>query len=258
MTISFNLDETEKQPEQIPEPDRAERFGLTPKDPFDPAPVETLFSRYHVELDGWKKSVEALEVKDAASSEAAANMAGQIKKVLRAAEKERKRIKAPILKFTKFLDSRVRAISDRLREMLSEIKDKQRPYLIEQDRLRREAAEKAMREAAEADRKFWADAKAAAAAGERLPDLPTVPPPVPAEMRVEGEAGTAKWKSVTKWEFIYPGQLVDDAYKTLSAAGLENFRRAFAPYVNARIKLGEQIPGVKIWYEVEVDNRARR
>jgi uncharacterized glyoxalase superfamily protein PhnB len=153
------------------------------------------------EVTKMRKKAEAFVVTDQATMNTAIEMTNQAKKLVNKIEKERKRIKAPYLKFTKALDGMSKNLKDPIAEITAILNEKIKPMAekiqrAEEERLRKEREARLAAEA-EADRKR--------AAGEvviDVPEVPTVPDDSAAEGRFQTAEGSAKIEYFYTWDVV--------------------------------------------------------
>jgi hypothetical protein len=237
------------------------------RDPMDPAPLKAQFARFIAEFEDMAALADGVEVVDDDSNRRAVAMIGQVKQVLKAIETRRKDVTEPYLKIKATVDGYCRELADHGKRIEYVLGEKIRPYMMLQEAKRREAAERArkeaarLQEAAEAQTRAEAQARAieAAAKGQDAP-LPEPPVPVyvaeaPRPVETRTESGAAKLKTEWAWELIdvrlLPAAIIESRMADIS--------KAVAPAINANIKMGvRDIPGVRIFEQTVLKTRAAR
>lgn len=235
-------------------------------DPFDLSRMDALFSHFKTKILEMKAEVNEVTVKDAASSAQASEMAAQARKLSNVIAKEQKRATAPYHEVKQFVDGLCKGLRDELSSIQNSAEAKNRSYLIEQERLRQEAAEKARREAEasrrEAEEKAKAEAEAKAkelgVSPEEVALEPVAVAPVyipPPQIKVETESGTQKIEFDMQWEIGDFRALPDECLQ----ARAEQLKAAVAPWINAKKKAEiYNIPGVVFSKVQVVKTRAAR
>lgn len=225
---------------------------LQKRDPLDPAPLLQGFAQYEPMITSMEDEVKAVAVTDDATSANCAEMAGQSRKLFNEIEKKRKDVVEPYNGVVKMVNNTCKAITDRLQSCLRTLEDKNRNYMIEQDRKRREAEAKARAEAERLRKEAEAKARAEAEAKAKemkvpvseVPVEPVVVAPVyipPAQTKVTTESGSQKIEYDMQWEIADFRQLPDECLQ----ARAEEIKKAVAPWINAKKKAEiYNIPGV--------------
>lgn len=239
------------------------------RDPFDPAPLSELFSRFEARIDDMRAQAAAVKVVDQDSHDTALTMIGEAKQVANKIEAERKRVKAPYFEMGKRIDGFANPLVGALRDIAAGLESAIRPWAIEQDRKRRAAEAEARRLAEEARRKAEAEARAKSeaaaieAAQNNLPPPPPEPivmppvPEVPTETRSRVETATASVD--LEWTADVVDLAVLLAVPDLVEAREKELLKAATPWVNAQVKAGRrEIPGVSIYQTEKVKTRVRR
>ncbi len=239
------------------------------RDPFDPAPLAELFDKFRGQIDAMRAQAATVQVVDQASHDVALTMIGEAKQVAGKIEKKRKEVKEPYLQMGKAIDGFANPLVGALKDIAGKLEAAIRPWIIEQDRKRREAEAEARRAAEEARRKAEAEAaekaRQAAAEAEAKHEPPPPPEPVvipavpdvPAETRSKVETATASVDLVWDWH-------IEDLFAALQNQALVDARqkeltKAIAPWINAQVKAGaREIPGVAIYQTEKVKTRVRR
>jgi len=234
------------------------------RDPFDPAPLKALFDLYQTKIDEITVMVDELVVDSPESAEKANDMAAQAKIMAKAVNTKRTELKDPYWQQCKAIDGFAQPIVKALQALAKTAEGKQTPYLLELRRQEREAAAAAEAEAnrLQAEQEA-AHQKAVEEAKKNDAPEPAAPAPIvptmPVESTVKSTAGKTVLKEETVWEITDPVALVKAYYESLKAPGLENFRKAFAPVVNAMIKIGAPvIPGVTVTTVQTAQTRAAK
>jgi hypothetical protein len=155
------------------------------------------------EISKMRKKAEAFEVTDHKTVDTAIEMINQVKKLINRVEKERKRIKAPYLKFTKGLDGMSKNVKAPANEIIDILAAKVKPVAeaiqaAEDKRLREEREAKI-----EAERK--ADEKRAA--GQVVLEVPGVPVLAPEKEIAAGKFKTAEGSA--QIEYFYTWSVID-------------------------------------------------
>lgn len=238
-------------------------------DPFDPAPVAELFDNFNAAINRMQAEAAAVTVTDDASKDRAITMIGESKQVIKRIEAERVKVKAPYLQMCKAIDGFASPLVAAVSGIANRLESAVRPYLIEQDRKRREAEAQARREAEDARRKAEAEAAERAAKSAReaqehgepapAPEPVFVPPPAPiaAETRTVTDTATATVDRVWAWDVTDLAALL--AHEGLIEARFNELLKAATPWLNAQVKAGvRRIPGVAIYQTEKVSTRMRR
>lgn len=251
-------------------------------DPMDPTPLIKGFKSFEAQIDSMVKEATDHQVSDDDSNSQAVEMIGQAKKLSSAIESKRKDVTEPYLRVKSTVDAHVKAVRDRLGQIVMALENKIRPFLQQKEAERREAQRKADEEARriqdEANRKAREEAerlaeearKKAEAEGadkkaqeEAAMQAASVVEPVPvfvaasvlAETKTKTESGTASLKKEWTWELEDVRLLPDDIIK----ARWDEIVKAIAPAINPRIKAGiRSINGVRIFEQATVKTRSRR
>jgi len=265
MAINFNkLNEQE----EINQP-------LVKRDPLDPAPLLNLFDKFHAEIDKMESTVADVEVKDNETCEQATIYSTQAKKITQVIEAKRKEVKEPYLKVISVLDSEVKELKDRLKDIQVGLNEKITPYLQEQERVRREKEMEARRKAAEEQEKIRKqledEAKQRAKdeqerlnkeLGDKAPIVeveqvivPEVVAPIQPELKIKTSSGSVKLETKTEWEIIDFKALPDVVFEMRK----DEITKAMATQINAMIKSGlTNIPGVRIFETVKSKTTTKR
>lgn len=145
------------------------------------APLIVLKSETMQQIDSLVIAADSLEVNDEFGRMAADDLFTKIRALEAGIEKQRTEIKAPVLKLSQAIDAAVKQPALTLATARKNLGERILAYQREQERLRREAEEKARREqaAAEAKRKAEEQARMAQEAELRKKGMP-IPPPAPA------------------------------------------------------------------------------
>lgn len=265
MAINFNKLNEE---EEINQP-------LVKRDPLDPAPLLNLFDKFHTEIDKMESTVADVEVKDDETCEKATIYTTQAKKISQVIEAKRKEAKEPYLKVISVLDSEVKELKDRLKDIQVGLNEKITPYLQEQERVRREKEMEARRKAAEEQEKIRKQLEEEAKQrakdeqerlnkelGDKAPIVeveqvvvPEVVASIQPEIKTETSTGTAKLDLEIDWEIINFKELPDSIFEIRK----DEIAKAIRPQINAMIKLGlTNIPGVRIFKTVKLKTRTKR
>jgi hypothetical protein len=226
-------------------------------DPFDPAPmVQDLKEAFQAKLIAMHQEVDALEVIDDASSANAAAMASQAQQMSNALAKAQKIKTDPYHKVKSYIDGFCKSIKDEFQEIKRLAENKNRSYLMEQERKRQEADRKAREEAAKLQAEQERKRQEAEAQGkDPEPQIVPIVQDVPKKTEVVTESGSQKIEYDLVAELVDVRLLPDACIK----ARWEQIKSAVAPWVNAQIKAGvENIPGFVISKQAKVKTRASR
>ena len=239
------------------------------RDPFDVAHLGELFERFKAQIDAMRAQAAAVQVTDQESHDAALAMIGEAKQIAKRIETKRVEVKAPYFNVCKAIDGFAGPLVQSVKEIAGALEDKIRPWIIEQDRKRRQAEAEARRAAEEARRKAEAEAAerarqaAAQAADKGEPPPPPEPvivlsvPDVPTETKSRVETATASVDVVWDYHIEDLAELL--SYGPAVMAREAEIVRAMTPWINAQIKAGvRQIPGVAIYQVEKVKTRVRR
>lgn len=244
-----------------------------------PNPV-ALFGNFQQAIARMRAEADAVTVTDDTSHANAVEMVAQAKQVAARIEATRRQAKAPYLEAGRAIDGFANPLVDAVKDIESGLIKKATPYLIEKKRQedearrqaeaearrQREQAEAEARTRAEEQRKALEAAEAALAKAEhREPEPVTVvvdpvaviaqPPIVPARTEIKTDSGTARLKTVTKFEVIDIQGLPVECFTARAA----DIIKAVSPWINAQIKAGRKdIPGVRVWEESEMKTTTRR
>lgn len=206
--------------------------------------IQFLKEMFESEVSKMRKKAEAFQVTDHKTMDTAIEMINQAKKLINRVEKERKRIKAPYLKFTKGLDGMAKNVKEPITEIIDilDVKIKPIAIMIKEAEERRLAREREARLAAEAE------AEKKRAAGQVVLDVPTAPT-VPEREIAEGKFTTGEGSA--KLEFYMDWNVVDfDAvprkYKKLIID---------EDKLDADIQAGVEVPGVRATRESKLKTR---
>lgn len=237
------------------------------RDPMDPAPLKAQFARFIAEFENMAALADGVEVVDDASNHRAVAMIGQVKQILKSVETRRKEVTEPYLRVKATVDGYCRELADHGKKIEYVLGEKIRPYMMLQEAKRREAMERARKEAARLQEEAEAQARAAAQdrireAAEKGQDEPLPEPPVPVyvaeaprAVETRTESGAAKLKTETAWELI-DVRLLPDA---ILSSRMADISKAVAPAINANLKMGvRDIPGVRIFEQTVLKTRAAR
>jgi hypothetical protein len=196
-------------------------------------------------------------------------MIGEAKQIAKRIETKRVEVKAPYLNVCKAIDGFAGPLVQAIKGIVNTLESGIRPFIIEQDRRRRQAEQEARQAAEEARRRAEAEAaekarQAAAQAAERNePPPPPEPvvmpavPEVPTETRSRVETATASVDVVWDWH-------VEDIHAALQNRDLVEARKdalikALTPEINLQVKAGRRdLLGVAIYQTERVKTRVRR
>lgn len=220
------------------------------RDPFDTAPAEALFARFHGEIDRLDEETADLTVSTDREYAEAQETLGISKKLLGRIDKKRTDLKRPYLDFTRFLDGQAKGLTDRLRRINIHLEQKVLlPYASEKRKEAQEAARKAEAEA----KKRQAELDKQAAAEDK--PAPRAVAFVPREVKVETDSATSKIETEWAWQIEDFAKIPAEVWEQRK----EQAAKALAPAINARIKAGiRSIPGVDIYEREVLKTRARR
>lgn len=187
----------------------------------------TVFDRFYDEID----NLEALVVLGFATianendSQAAVATNKDIQELLKALEKERKRIKEPYLKVTKLIDGNVKELKGKLESIQYRLKILIQEYL-EKRQLELFKKTQEQIETIEQD------------------EQPVVIPEIPQAITTTETGATAKLDTVLEWEITDFRALPEECFIERK----EHIVKAIAPYINQAVKAGiTHIPGVKFF-----------
>jgi len=262
--LSFLHTEAEEQtPYGEPAPPPATRG------PFDVAHLGELFDRFQGQIDAMRAQAAAVQVTDQESHDTALTMIGEAKLMAKKIETKRVEVKAPYLNVCKAIDGFAGPLVQAIKGIVNTLESGIRPFIIEQDRRRRQAEQEARQAAEEARRRAEAEAaekarQAAAEAAERNePPPPPEPvvmpavPEVPTETRSRVETATASVDVVWDWHIESLHDLLD--FTPAVDARHNELVKAMTPWINAQVKAGvRRIPGVAIYQTERVKTRVRR
>lgn len=284
MALSF-LDTDE---EQAPYGDHPAQPAPVPAiyDPFDVLQFRDLFSAFDRQIEMLRIQAEAVEVIDQATDSDARAKAQDVARVRLTVEAERKRAKEPYLKVGQAIDSFANPIVSGAKSIEDLLAQKRKAFLVEQDRIRREAEEQARRAAEAARHKAEAEAreraqvalaKAQAEAAERdrlaaeaaaLENRPAPPPepviapppepvyiPPPAPVVMPPPAADLKREWVA--EVTNLTELL--RHEPLIESRAAELLKAVTPWLNAQVKAGvRSLPGCAIYQTETVKTRGRK
>jgi hypothetical protein len=262
--LSFLHTEAEEQtPYGEPAPPPATRG------PFDVAHLGELFDRFQGQIDAMRAQAAAVQVTDQESHDTALTMIGEAKLMAKKIETKRVEVKAPYLNVCKAIDGFAGPLVQAIKGIVNTLESGIRPFIIEQDRRRRQAEQEARQAAEEARRRAEAEAaekarQAAAEAAERNePPPPPEPvvmpavPEVPTETRSRVETATASVDVVWDWHIESLAAVLQN--RDLVEARQEALTAAVKPWINAQVKAGvRDISGVAIYQTEKVKTRVRR
>jgi hypothetical protein len=239
------------------------------RDPFDVTHLGELFDRFQWQIDAMRAQAADVQVVDQESHDTALTMIGEAKQVAKQIETKRVEVKAPYLNVCKAIDGFAGPLVQELKSIAAHLENAIRPWIIDQDRKRRQAEADARRAAEEARRKAEAEAQekarqaAAQAAENGEPPPPPEPvvmpamPAVPTETRSSVETATATVDVVWDWHIESLDAVLRN--RDLVEARQEALTAAVKPWINAQVKAGvRQIPGVAIYQTEKVKTRVRR
>jgi hypothetical protein len=239
------------------------------RDPFDVGHLGELFDRFQGQIDAMRAQAAAVQVTDQESHDTALTMIGEAKQMAKRIETKRVEVKAPYLNVCKAIDGFAGPLVQELKSIAAHLENAIRPWIIDQDRKRRQAEADARRAAEEARRKAEAEAQekarqaAAQAAENGEPPPPPEPvvmpamPAVPTETRSRVETATATVDVVWDWHIESLDAVLRN--RDLVEARQEALTAAVKPWINAQVKAGvRQIPGVAIYQTEKVKTRVRR
>ena len=237
MTFSYDLDDRPGVTDDV--------RVVAKRNPLDPAPLLSSFAHYEPMITEMEAEVAAVKVTDEPTAARAASMAGQTRKVANEIEKARKEAIAPYKSVVDAVNEACKPFSVRLKTMQMALEGKNRAWMIEEDRKRREAEAKARAEAErlrkEAEAKARAEAEAKAkelnVPVEEVPVVPVAVAPVyipPAETKINTESGSMKLEYEMVPEIPDIRALPDECF----AARAKELLAAVMPWVNARKKAG--------------------
>jgi hypothetical protein len=239
------------------------------RDPFDVTHLGELFDRFQGQIDAMRAQAAAVQVTDQESHDTALTMIGEAKQIAKRIETKRVEVKAPYLNVCKAIDGFAGPLVQAIKGIVNTLESGIRPFIIEQDRRRRQAEQEARQAAEEARRRAEAEAaekarQAAAEAAERNePPPPPEPvvmpavPEVPTETRSRVETATASVDVVWDWHIESLAAVLQN--RDLVDARQEALTAAIKPWINAQVKAGvRRIPGVAIYQTERVKTRVRR
>lgn len=224
---------------------------------LNPDYLVTRFDEFEPIMAEIQEKADAHEVVDDASSGQCAEMATQARKVMNEIEKKRKSVLAPYQAVTGAVNSCCKSIKDRLLSVQRLLEGKNQPYLIEQERQRREAEEAARKEAERQRREAEAARKAAEKKNEPAPEVVepvAVAVAPPAETKLKSEHGTQGVVTEWVWEILDLQALPSPCFQSRA----KQIEGAVTPWINAQVKAGvREIPGVRVFQKQVVKTRAR-
>jgi len=190
-----------------------------------------------------RKQADALVVSNENDIVKATEMASQAKKLYSAAEKKRVEIKKPYLEFTQTLDSLVRTVVKKpLAEIQKIVESKAAPVILAVEERREKERLAAAKKAAEA-------AKKAAAANMPVFNMPVVAKPsAVSDGKAKSDTGSMKVEKETKWSLV-DFEKVPNEYKIVT---LDTKK------IDAAIKSGAMIPGLRVYQDAKVTTKLNR
>jgi hypothetical protein len=241
MALNYTLNQAMEALESAP----LEGRMLQTRDPLDPAPLLQGFAHYEPAITEMEDEARAVTVADDATSAQCAEMAGQTRKLFNEIEKARKAALEPYNSVVKMVNGSVKDFTDRLTMLQKLLEGKNRAYMIEQDRIRREAEAKARAEAERLRREAEAKARAEAEAKAKAMQVPVEDIPVepvfvqstyipPAETKITTESGSQRIEYEMVPEVMDFRALPDECLQ----ARHKEILAAVMPWINARKKAG--------------------
>ena len=197
----------------------------------------TVFDRFYDEIDNLESLVvlEFATIANENDSQAAVATNKDIQELLKALEKERKKIKEPYLKVTKLIDGNVKELRDKLESIQQTLKSKIKEYL-EKKQLEILAKTQEQIETIET-------VEQAGQAGKN-DEQPVVIPEISQAVTTTETGATAKLDTVLEWEITDFRALPEECFIERK----EHIVRAIAPYINQAVKAGiTHISGVKFF-----------
>jgi hypothetical protein len=233
---------------------------------LDPEAARLKFSEFQAQIATMKAQAGAHQITDQASLNLGIEMVAQGKKMLKAVDVRRKAIIEVPDGFVSSVNTFCRKISNDIKAIITPLDARVNAFMVEQDRLRREAERKA-REEAEAERRRLEDEAAAerarieaeamangaskeeAAAEAQAavdPIIPVVPVTAPASTVTRTAEGTAHLRKDWAWEEV-DFNLVPREYLMLDTKKL-----------NQAVKAGvREIPGIRIFEKPKTNYRTK-
>jgi len=195
--------------------------------------TKAVFARYEAEIKFMQAKAGELRVESDASVKDAINLAGQAKKIVNAIEKQRKEVIAAPSDYVKAINSFCKLFTEPLAQVENGLKLKISQYEAKRELERREAEERARREAEALQRKINEEAQKL---GVEAPQVPELVMPK-AETVTRTESGVSSFQKKI-WDFeLIDIKLVPREYLTLDALSVRN-----------ALRMGiREIPGLRIF-----------
>lgn len=213
-----------------------------PETEYIPTFDVTVFDRFYEEIDNLESLVVLgfATIANENDSQAAVSTNKDIQELLKALEKERKRIKEPYLKVTKLIDGNVKELKDKLESIQQTLKSKIKEYL-----------EKKQLEILTKTQEQVETIKQDEQAGKN-DEQPVVIPEISQAVTTTETGATAKLDTVLEWEITDFRALPEECLIERK----EQIVRAIAPYINQAVKSGiTHISGVKFFETTTLKTR---
>lgn len=237
--------------------EKAEEQSVVVLDPMDPSHLVEPMRGYKMDLARMYNEIDELKVIDDATSAQATAMATQAQQFFNKIEKQRKAIVAPYNNVTGFVNGFAKAVKDDFTNIKGKATAKNRDYLIEQDRKRREAEARADKQAADHQAELEKKRKAAEKKGEDPAEVISTPivPVVPKSTTVKTESGSQQ----IEYEFVPELVNVHQLSEACIKARFKQIDDAVMPWARAQVKAGiHKIPGFVVSKQPKVKTRAAK
>jgi hypothetical protein len=219
----------------------AERgLGIAPANPYDLAPVRAQLQPFEDRLAAVAADASALEVKDEASNQTAAETLAVAKRLTKDLDAARKAIIGDADGYVRAVNNLAKALKDKLDGIARILTPKMSRYATLQEQARRAEEARRQKEAADLQKRLDAEAKKAGTEPVKVEAAPTPVPQGP----VRTAAGTVQTRKVWKFE-------VEDAAQV---------PREFLIVDEARIRQAvrdgvREIKGVRIFEDTQIVTR---
>lgn len=252
MDYSFTDEKTDAADEPKP------KTEIVKADPLDPTHLEKRFSEFDKILEDMESKADNHEVTDDQSSADCGVMAAQARKVFNQIEKKRKAVLSPYQTVVKSVNGCCNAIKGRLTAIQRKLEKDNRPYLVEKERKRREAEQKAIEEARkESAEQLEKQQSQDLGAGRKSPSPPVVVNVASApakKTKIDSEYGSQGIQKEWTYEIVDLMGLPVACFE----ARAEQIAAAVKPWINAQIKAGvREVEGVRIFQKDVVKTRAK-